>query len=72
MITTGMGVPMGGTMIEPRAGRIPFLAVDAYARRYGIEGGGFDLLLGLIEPMDREYLAWDAERASERARRMKG
>lgn len=60
---------MGGMIIEPRAGRIPFSAIDAYATRYGIEGEAFDLLLRLVTECDGEYLAVEAERAKARAER---
>lgn len=35
---------------------LPFVAVDTYARRYGIAGDDFDLLLRLLTAMDAEYL----------------
>lgn len=68
-LVTGVGVPMGGTIIEPRPGRIPFSAIDGYARRYGIEGSTFDVLVSVIDACDAEFLAVDAERARERAAR---
>lgn len=68
-VTTGVGAPMGATIITPRAGRIPFAATDRYARRYGVTGGAFDLLLELIDQLDREFLAWEAERARQTATR---
>ena len=66
-IVTGFAVPMGATIIEPRAGRIPFSAVDGYARRYVIRGSAFDTFTALIAACDDEYLKIDAERAKERA-----
>jgi hypothetical protein len=66
-VTTGFAVPMGAVLIEPRPGRIPFSAIDRYARRYGIMGSEFDLFLGIIEAVDKEYLAIEAEKAEERA-----
>lgn len=56
---------MGVMVIEPRPGRIPFSAIDGYARRYRIAGAGFDLLSLLIEKLDDAFLAFDAERAKE-------
>jgi hypothetical protein len=67
MMTTGISVGMGSTVIEPRPGRIPFTAIDTYARRYELDGESFDLFLGLLEPLDREFLDWERERAAERA-----
>lgn len=68
-LVTGFAVPMGATIIEPRAGRIPFSAIDGYAKRYGIEGADFDVMLSLVEACDTEYLAVQAEQAKERAER---
>ena len=58
---------MGGTIIEPRAGKIPFISIDCYAKRYGIDGGAFDLLCMVIVGCDAEFLEIEAERAKERA-----
>lgn len=58
---------MGAVMITPRPGRIPFSAVDRYARRYRIAGEAFDLLLKLLGKMDAEFMRWDAEQARARA-----
>jgi len=66
-LVTGFAVPMGATIIEPRAGRIPFSAIDAYARRYGVEGSEFDTLEALVGACDAEFMAIEAERARERA-----
>lgn len=44
---------------------IAFVAIDAYARRYGIEGEAFDRFIGLINAIDDEWLSWKAERAKE-------
>jgi len=57
----------GATLIEPRPGRIPFAAIDQYARRFGIAGSAFDLMLELIGRLDGAFLEWEAERAKERA-----
>ncbi len=43
-------VTMGG------ATRIPWRAIDAYARRYGFEGNGFLRLEYLLRRMDTAYL----------------
>jgi hypothetical protein len=51
-----MALPMGGLTVRPIAGRIPFSAIDLYARRYGIAGTDFEALLRLIGEMDAEYL----------------
>lgn len=70
IIEAGMsGAPITKTLPQP--GRIPFGAIDRYARRYGIEGEAFDRLVTLIDPMDREYLAWEAEQTRERLQRMR-
>lgn len=58
---------MGATIIEPRAGRIPFVATDGYARRFGIAGSAFDMLVSLIDKLDDEFMKWEAEKARERA-----
>jgi hypothetical protein len=68
-IVTGYSVAMGATVIEPRPSKIPFLAIDRYAERYGIVGEAFDMLLDLLGVLDTEYLAWDAEQAQTRAER---
>lgn len=64
VIAAGMG---GATLIEPRPGRIPFGAIDRYARRFGIDGSAFDLLLRFVDVLDDEFLAWESERARQRA-----
>lgn len=66
MTITGIGAAMGAMAILPTPARIPFSAVDRYARRYGIAGAAFDLLLALITKLDEAYLAWDGERQRER------
>lgn len=66
-VVTGFAVRMGAIVIEPRPGRIPFGALDRYARRFGIVGSAFDLLAELVGRLDHEFLAWDAERARQRA-----
>lgn len=67
VIEGGMsGVALTGT--EARPGRIPFAAIDRYAKRFGIEGEAFDLMLALFTPLDETYLAWEREQAEERAR----
>lgn len=46
-------------------GPISFLAIDAYARRYGFEGRDFEMLAILIGAMDAEYLKWVGEKAKQ-------
>jgi hypothetical protein len=41
--------------------KIPFRAINDYAKRFGIEGSEFDEFLYLIGVMDAEYLAVMAE-----------
>ena len=66
-LVTGFAVAMGATVIEPRAGRIPFSAIDRYARRYGVEGSAFDTFAAIVSAVDNEFMAIEAERAKERA-----
>jgi hypothetical protein len=66
MFTQGFGTPMGATIIEPIPGRIPFQAIDCYARRFDIAGEAFDLLFMLVGELDREYLDFAAERSRAR------
>lgn len=42
---------------------IPFVAIDAYARRYGIEGEDFAVLSKLIRICDAEFVAVMNEKA---------
>ncbi|WP_444849022.1 phage tail assembly chaperone [Methylosinus sp. LW4] len=50
------------------AGAIPFLAIDAYARRYRIEDADqFRRFHVLLTRMDAAYLEWAAERARKPA-----
>lgn len=58
---------MGGMVISPRPGRIPFIAIDRYAERYEIAGSAFDLLVTLIGKLDAEFVKWEANRARERS-----
>lgn len=46
---------------------ISFLAIDAYARRYGIDGEGFDRFLSLVNAVDDTWLDWKAEKAKEKS-----
>jgi hypothetical protein len=46
------------------AGRIPFMALDRWAERHGVEGGQFDLLRAVIRRLDDVYL----ERLAEQMR----
>ncbi len=41
--------------------QITFRAIDAYARRYGIQGDDFDTLLRAVTALDREWLEHVAE-----------
>jgi hypothetical protein len=50
---------MGGQM------PISFMALDAYARRYGIEGEAFDRFHVFMSAIDAEWLAY-AESKSEK------
>jgi hypothetical protein len=63
---------MGATVIEPRPAPIPFSAIDAYAKRYGVQGCAFDTLLQLVTALDRAYREWEGEQAQERAQQRKG
>lgn len=51
---------MGGEM------PVSFLALDAYARRYGIEGEAFDRFHKFMTAIDGEWLAYVAEKAKAR------
>ena len=68
---SGYSIPMGGVILPPRPGRIPFTSVNAYADRYEIEGQAFDTFVILIEAMDREYVAWEIQRVKEQVERSK-
>jgi hypothetical protein len=46
---------------------ISFMAVDAYARRYGITGDAFDRLLLFVSTIDFAYLDVSAKAAAKRA-----
>lgn len=48
-------------MDRPHPRRIPFTAVDAFARRYAIAGEGFDTFRRLVEAMDAAWLATHAK-----------
>lgn len=48
------------------AGHIPFLAIDAYGRRYSVaDGDEFDRFAALIRAMDAVYLEWLAEQTKK-------
>lgn len=47
--------------------QIPFIAIDAYATRYGIVGDQFDTLRWLIGAMDGEWLEHVARVAEKQA-----
>lgn len=42
---------------------IPFMAIDAYARRFDIGGDDFAVLLKLVRVCDAEFIAVMAEKA---------
>lgn len=46
---------------------IGFVAIDAYARRYGIDGDAFDRFMRLVNAIDDEWLGWKAERAKDKS-----
>lgn len=41
--------------------RIPFSAIDLWARRYEVDGEEFDLFVTLIAAIDDEFIAWLAK-----------
>jgi hypothetical protein len=50
--------PQSGLAVHP----IPFAAIDAYARRYGIQGEAFDALVNAVRAADQVFMAVMAER----------
>jgi hypothetical protein len=48
-------------------GDIPFLAIDAWARRYGVPDADFGRLHSLVKAMDAAYRNWkpEAEKGEE-------
>ena len=42
-----------------RAGKLPFLAIDRYAERYGIDGDLFEYFHDLLTRLDAAFMAWD-------------
>lgn len=46
--------------------RIPFSAIDAWARRHDIVDEEFDLYRKLIAELDDEFVGWLAEEAEKR------
>lgn len=44
---------------------ISFMALDAYARRYSIEGEAFDRFLTFMSALDDEWLEYQAKKAKE-------
>jgi hypothetical protein len=52
--------------------RVPFTALDRYARRYGITGQAFDTFIRLFGEIDDEWLAWRAEKAKKDEERRRG
>jgi hypothetical protein len=61
-------VPLGSGEVSTEIlhGPIPFLAVDAYARRFGHQGEAFQDFHALISAMDQEWLMVAAEKRAER------
>lgn len=59
---TGIAAPMGVMKIEGIPGRIPWTAVDAWARRHGYGRDRLSFLDRVLGEMDDEFLAWHAER----------
>ena len=48
-------------------GPIPFMAIDRWASRHGVEDGeDFDFLARAIRAADKSYLAWAAEELKRR------
>jgi hypothetical protein len=39
-------------------GRIPWTAVDAYARTYGFRGDAYDDLVDIVMEVDTAYVEW--------------
>lgn len=50
---------------ECTAGRISFVAIEAWARRYQIPDEDFDIFHALIREMDEEYIVWFGEEAKK-------
>lgn len=44
---------------------ISFMALDAYARRYGIEGEAFDRFLSFMTALDDEWLQYKAKQEKQ-------
>ena len=59
-------LPDGSSVTEARHGAIPFLAIDAYCRRFGIEGEAFHDFYALVSAMDQAWLEAAAELRAER------
>jgi hypothetical protein len=56
---------IGGMAVTP--GAIPFRDVDAYARRYGVQGDHFEVLLHLISALDSCFLEYYADQQKKAA-----
>lgn len=55
-LSSSRAIGLGGV------GPIPFVAVDAWAERFGVRGDEFLMLKHLVFELDREYMAIEAER----------
>ncbi|MBK5958118.1 hypothetical protein CCR97_08295 [Rhodoplanes elegans] len=53
------------------AGPIPWLALDRWAGRAGLDGDDFDRLVRMVRAVDAEWLADQAERAEAERQRQK-
>lgn len=62
---SGMGMPMGGTVIQSRPRRIPWTAVDRWCERYGYGQDQSDLFDECLMAMDAVYIRWFADRQKE-------
>ena len=45
--------------------RITWLAVDAYARRYNLDGHAFERFQGMIDAIEAAERAWQGSRATK-------
>ena len=57
-MTIGIGVPMGGTMIKPQPGRLPWTVLRIWADHHAYSDADFDLFDTCVQAMDDEYLRW--------------
>ncbi|EHM01158.1 hypothetical protein HMPREF9946_02233 [Acetobacteraceae bacterium AT-5844] len=61
-IVTGIGQPMGATMIVSQPGRIPWTAVDRWCRAHGYSDDDRQFLDACVEELDSIKLADWAEK----------